>query len=161
MYKLNTNQSKILYDKLKEFRKEFEMNSFGNTAIENKKDTTPVRSIPSIEERLKNIRIRYLSENRKRNTIDSISEGFVYLVENPAWPGWVKVGMTIDYEKRLLSYNSTYDPHNKYSYIDIKWVKNRKEVETELLNLFESKADNRSGEWFKISKPIALQLFKV
>jgi len=159
-YKLNAKQAKELYDMLKEFRKEFENNKYG-TKEETILTGKPVRIVPTLKDRLENIRIRYLSEDRSRSTRDSIPEGFVYLVENPAWPGWVKIGMTMDYEQRLSSYNSAYDPYNKYSYIEINWVKNRRDKEADLLELFENKADDRNGEWFRISKSLAIQLFSI
>ena len=30
--------------------------------------------------------------------------GFVYAITNPSWPGWVKIGMTIDMDARLAAY---------------------------------------------------------
>ena len=37
---------------------------------------------------------------------DQIKEGSVYILGNPAWPDWVKVGMALDAEDRLNNYQT-------------------------------------------------------
>lgn len=40
-------------------------------------------------------------------------EGYVYIIYNPAWDGWYKIGKANDLEKRLRNYQ-TGDPHRAY-----------------------------------------------
>jgi len=36
-----------------------------------------------------------------------VKEGYVYVITNPAWPDWVKIGMAIDAEDRLNGYQTS------------------------------------------------------
>ena len=42
-----------------------------------------------------------------------VTHGFVYVIYNPVWDGWYKIGKTDDLDKRLRSYQ-TGDPHRAY-----------------------------------------------
>jgi hypothetical protein len=97
-------------------------------------------------------RIRQQIEDEKTIVREqsSIKEGFIYLISNPIWNGWIKAGMTTDYESRISTYN-IYDPTNSYSYVDIKWTSDRKYAENHLLNVLSIHSKERKGEWFKIS----------
>ena len=59
----------------------------------------------ALRERLQAIRARYGDEIRVRGEQTAAREGFVYLVTHPCFEGWVKAGMTIDYELRMAAYN--------------------------------------------------------
>lgn len=109
----------------------------------NKKDFTLIEHL---------CRIRTLIEHEGKNGGEqtSIEEGFVYLITNPVWNGWVKVGMTTDYESRLSTYN-IYDPTSSYSFVDIKWTIDRKYAEKHLKNVFSIHSSGVKGEWFKIT----------
>ena len=45
--------------------------------------------------------------------LDSIKEGYVYVITNKAWPDWVKIGMAIDAEDRCNGYQTS-SPHRDY-----------------------------------------------
>jgi len=36
-----------------------------------------------------------------------LEEGYVYIIQNPAWPDWKKIGMTDDLDKRLKQYQTS------------------------------------------------------
>ncbi len=74
----------------------------------------------------------------------SIRAGLVYLIENPAFPEYFKVGLTVDIEKRLLQYQ-TYDPHRKFTVFKYDFVINKFLVEKEILSLKEE--EDGLGEW--------------
>lgn len=101
-------------------------------------------------EHLCKIRKLIEDEGNESGNQTSIEEGFVYLLSNPVWNGWVKIGMTTDYESRLSTYNM-YDPTSSYSFIDIKWTNDRKYAEKHLKNVFLIHSDAVKGEWFKIT----------
>jgi hypothetical protein len=157
-YNLTLPQATEMFKLLTAKVNEFKQNNFGadNTALENAK---PKRVVPTLEQRLTNIRIRYSNEIKQHGEQASIPEGFIYLIKNPAWDGWIKAGMTIDYVRRLGGYNSTYDPHNKYTFVGIKWVINRKDAEASLMTELEAVSANRRGEWFQITEADALTVF--
>ena len=105
----NVNRVKrLLLKKSKEIKKDL-------ISIENKeKIETSIEPIVSDEEflhrKLLDIYSQYETEIRVHGEQTPIKEGFVYIIFNPAYPEWIKAGMTIDYEKRLNVYNQ-YSPH--------------------------------------------------
>lgn len=111
-----------------------------------------------VSEQLLNIRNKYNEEIRVHGEQVSFKEGFVYLISNDAFPGWIKAGMTIDYENRLVQYN-VYDPTSGYKMHTVKWVSNRREKENLLLSELTNKAVSCKGEWFCIDKMIAMEIF--
>lgn len=74
-------------------------------------------------------------------------QGYVYIITNDAWNGWVKVGKSAEENGRLPSYQ-TYSPHRDYKLFTIFSTKNRTKAEKtahkELGNRFE-----QCNEWFK------------
>ena len=156
-YNLTQGQSKEMYDILMSDLQVFRNNHYSNAPkpvlVE------PKRITLSLKDRLDSIRLRYSTEIGKHGEQVKIDEGFIYLVENPSFPGWVKVGMTVDYEKRLKSYNIPNDPHQAFSFIKVRWVENRRKRESEKLELFAEFAEQFRGEWFKIETEQALVLF--
>ena len=78
---------------------------------------------------------------------ESSVEGQVYVIVNPSFPEWVKVGMAIDSEDRLNNYQTS-SPFRDYV-LNYKWnVSDRRaaesEAHTELQKMYE-----RRSEWFK------------
>lgn len=82
-----------------------------------------------------------------------ITEGFVYVISNPAWPGLYKVGMTTNPKRRLAQYQ-TYSPHRDYKLEWFGFFFNRREGEKLLL----SKLENHTHEWVKPSKLVLQEL---
>ena len=87
-------------------------------------------------------------ENYKDNP-----QGQVYIITNPAWEGWVKVGMAVDANDRAGGYQ-TCSPYRDY---EIAYV-----VDTEDRRATEAEAHRRLGdvfeqrnEWFKCDVEIA------
>lgn len=87
------------------------------------------------------------------------NQGFIYLITNPAFCGWVKCGMTTDCANRLKSYNG-YDPRNEFSFAATKPVIDRRKAERSLLQEIALQADLRNGEWFKIDIAKCLAIFE-
>jgi hypothetical protein len=87
---------------------------------------------------------------------ESSVEGQVYVVVNPNFPEWVKVGMAIDSEDRLNNYQTS-SPFRDYV-LNYKWnVSDRRAAEseshTELHKLYE-----RRSELFKCTPEQAQQV---
>lgn len=76
----------------------------------------------------------------------TIDAGLVYLIENPSFPDYYKVGMTLDIKGRLSHYQ-TYDPHRKFTIAHYHLVYNRRLAEKKILNSFS--VDVEKGEWIK------------
>lgn len=120
-------------------------------------------AVPTAEVQLKavleDIRRRYGDEMRQKGEQTSAREGFVYLVTHPCFGGWVKGGMTIDYELRLGMYNTS-DPLSRFEYAELTWAPDRRKAERELLAALQEIADETRGEWSRIDVQDALRVFR-
>ena len=80
---------------------------------------------------------------------NSCREGYVYLITNPAWEGWVKCGMAVDAEDRCSSYN-TGTPYRDYEVLHKVFCQDRFAAEKAAHAYLEDYAIDRRGEWFQI-----------
>lgn len=80
---------------------------------------------------------------------DKHIEGYVYVLSNPAWPEWVKVGMAVDANDRCGSYQTS-SPYRDYVLHHAVASDDRRVAEYEAHTALEKVADSRRGEWFKI-----------
>ncbi len=87
--------------------------------------------------------LMHLKHYRKIPAKD-IKEGILYLIKNPAWPNHTKVGISVDANKRLKSYQ-TYDPHRAYYIQSYEYVLNKYIAEKDVLALYSKNEDK--GEW--------------
>ena len=81
-------------------------------------------------------------------------EGEVYIIVNPAWKGWIKIGMAIDAEDRLKGYQTS-SPLRDFKLKFKKYFDNRRIAEQQAHTLCAKKAIKRKGEWFKVDFKIA------
>ena len=82
--------------------------------------------------------------------LDSIKEGYVYAITNPAWPEWVKIGMAIDADDRCNGYQTS-SPFRDYKLEHTVVTNNRRKAEAEAHREASKIAEEQRGEWFKIS----------
>ena len=82
--------------------------------------------------------------------LDSIKEGYVYAITNPAWPEWVKIGMAIDADDRCNGYQTS-SPLRDYSLEHTVMSNNRRKAEAEAHKAASNIAAEQRGEWFKIN----------
>jgi hypothetical protein len=118
---------------------------------------------PTYSERLKPTAIRYgkkiaginmmklnierteqVSKIKVKSDKTNIKCGIVYLITNESFPGYYKVGITMDLDSRLKTYQ-TYDPFRRFKVEHYNFVSDRVAVEKYLLDKF--KLDISSGEW--------------
>lgn len=76
--------------------------------------------------------------------------GYVYVITNAAWPEWVKVGMAIDADDRLNSYQTS-SPFRDYELQYSVHCKDRRKLEGKAHKAVEAIASDRNNEWFKVS----------
>ena len=74
-------------------------------------------------------------------------EGQVYIITNPNFQDWVKVGMAVDAEDRLNGYQTS-SPFRDYELYKSWLVSDRRSAEAEAHTYLEKTFDRR-GEWFK------------
>ena len=84
-------------------------------------------------------------------------EGEVYAIVNKAWDGWVKIGMAVDAEDRLNSYQTS-SPLRDYVLLHKVFFNNRRTAEAEAHLLADTVAEERRGEWFKMSSYDAVKV---
>lgn len=89
-------------------------------------------------------------ENYEKST-----EGEVYIIYNPAFPGWVKVGMAVDSQDRLKQYQTS-SPHRDYTVVKSYKVPNRREAEAKAHEALTVKGRGRKGEWFYMGSTVAV-----
>lgn len=78
---------------------------------------------------------------------ESSKEGQVYIITNPSFPDWVKVGMAVDANDRLKGYQTS-SPYRDYSLYFKFSVKDRRSAEAACHETL-GKVFIRKGEWFK------------
>ena len=77
-------------------------------------------------------------------------DGYVYVISNPAWRGWYKVGMAVDSQDRCGSYQTS-SPHRDYRLEYSKYFLNRKVAEEIAHDVISEISLDRNGEWFKVN----------
>ena len=92
------------------------------------------------------------------NQIDKTDEGEVYVITNPAWPDWVKVGKAVSTEDRLNGYQTS-SPYRDYQVVTTITVHNRHEEERRMHRMVGERATQRIGEWFKIELDVLIAIF--
>ena len=90
-------------------------------------------------------------ENFKDST-----QGEVYVLTNPAWPEWVKVGMAVDSEDRIKNYQTS-SPFRDYTLVYSYEVDDRRAAESAAHVRLAKECDN-INEWFRLPPPIANEL---
>ena len=57
----------------------------------------------------------------------NLDEGYVYIITNPCWKGWIKVGMAIDAEDRCKQYQTS-SPFRDYKLCYKKYFDDRRRM---------------------------------
>ena len=78
------------------------------------------------------------------------TEGYVYIINNPCWDGWIKVGMAIDAEDRCKQYQTS-SPFRDYKLCYLKHFEDRKSAEQSAHKELKKITDTYNGEWFQTS----------
>ena len=95
-------------------------------------------------------RLKRLARVVSRSVIkqyDTAKDGYVYIISNPIWVGWCKIGMAIDAEDRLNSYQTS-SPFRDYVLDYSKYFSNRRNAEAIAHRNVGKIANKRQGEWF-------------
>jgi len=101
-------------------------------------------------------RLSLLRVKRARNGDSSsgIKEGYVYIITNPAFPGYFKIGSALDVKKRLSQYQ-TYCPKRDFEmpiyYFSMDRYKEERDYHSQLKCL---------GEWYEGDVDFLIKLFK-
>ena len=85
--------------------------------------------------------------------------GDLYILINPSFPGWCKVGKAMDAADRAKNYQ-TASPFRDYSILFKKTFKNRHEIERVAHRILRKHAKDTRGEWFQIPPQRAVMLLE-
>lgn len=77
------------------------------------------------------------------------TRGEVYIITNPAFEGWVKVGMAVDAQDRVKGYQTS-SPFRDFDLVSFVQFDNRREAESAIHKSLSEKYEQRN-EWFKCS----------
>ena len=86
-------------------------------------------------------------------------EGYVYIINNPCWKGWVKIGMAIDAEDRCRQYQTS-SPFRDFKLCYSKYFEDRKKSEQLAHDKLHNISTKRNGEWLKVSVDEAIKLIQ-
>lgn len=100
----------------------------------------------------------------ERTILSTVTEddgsGFIYGIVNEAFPNWVKIGKTIDFEKRLAAYQ-TYSPYQNYKELCRNRVSNRHIAEgVAHRRAADISQVEQSGEWFYLHENDARRIIR-
>ena len=93
---------------------------------------------------------------KTQEVYNQVKEGSVYIMENPAWKGWVKVGMAVDPTDRLKNYQTS-SPFRDYSLLYTYEVNDRRAAESAAHVRLAKECDN-INEWFRLPAAIANEM---
>lgn len=116
-------------------------------------NATATKSNKKFARRLAGRTLVQLNANRGAS-IRSIRAGLLYLIENPAFEDFYKIGITVDIENRLNQYQ-TYDPYRAYKITKYDFVLDKIAAEKFLLS--RKNYEDGLGEW--LLKQKAMDLF--
>ena len=84
----------------------------------------------------------------------SYNTGYLYIITNEAWPGWVKVGITENLQARLHTYQ-TCDPLRRYKLVYSVHHPKYKEAEKKINEVMKHFASEIKNEWYYIDLSMA------
>lgn len=84
----------------------------------------------------------------------SLIIGYLYIIENDAFPGWVKIGTTGNLKKRLQTYQ-TGTPFRNYRIVYSLEHPEYKLAERRLRETMKPFCTDRKNEWYKINMEMA------
>lgn len=100
-------------------------------------------------------------EKRERTRMtkkDSLHTGYIYIVINPAWDGWCKIGKATEINGRLSGYQTS-SPFRDYEvYYSVKVKTTR--IELKIHDKLKKLGIEHNSEWFYIDKEIAVSMIK-
>jgi hypothetical protein len=88
-----------------------------------------------------------------KNARNKHTTGFLYLISNPVYPGYYKVGITKNVEGRLASYQ-TYDPLRRFKVEHYTYCDDIREEERRIIKQFS--VDIKNGEWVKSDNALSI-----
>lgn len=80
--------------------------------------------------------------------------GYLYIITNDAYPGWVKIGTTANLEQRLHVYQ-TGDPFRRYRIVYSLQHPEFRQAEKKIKETMKRFALSIKGEWYEVDLGVA------
>tara|TARA_A100000171_G_scaffold52782_1_gene73035 strand:+ start:6121 stop:6669 length:549 start_codon:yes stop_codon:yes gene_type:complete len=90
---------------------------------------------------------------------DKQPDGYVYILTNPAWSDWIKVGRAVNPKDRCRQFQTS-SPYRDYKMYFKRKFKLNKEAEETAHELLKKESLDFNKEWFKINKEKAKEIIK-
>ena len=90
---------------------------------------------------------------------ETSTEGYVYIIANPSFDGWLKIGMAVDAEDRCNGYQTS-SPHRDYRLLYSRRFDDRRKAETKVMRELKKIVKEHNGEWFKTDRETAQQIIE-
>ncbi len=90
---------------------------------------------------------------------DRCKSGYVYVVSNPAWEGWYKIGKAVDAEDRCNQYQTS-SPLRDYVLEHSRSFADRSTAEKVAHRKSIKKSLDNNGEWFKMNKEDVIKIIE-
>ena len=90
---------------------------------------------------------------------EKTTEGYVYIIANPSFDGWLKIGMAVDAEDRCNGYQTS-SPHRDYRLLYSRRFNDRRKAETKVMRELKKIVKEHNGEWFKTDRNTAQQIIE-
>ena len=103
-----------------------------------------------VTKRIKN-KLKKIAKEGNKNALEAYNktkEGYVYIITNPAWEGWVKIGMAVDAEDRCKAFQTS-SPHRDYQLEYCAYFNNRRLAEDKVHKKMVKISKDNTSEWFK------------
>lgn len=81
------------------------------------------------------------------NNYNKKTEGDVYVITNPAWKNWYKIGKAVDAEDRCKAYQTS-SPHRDYELVKVIPCDDRNRAEILAHRVAEKICVEKRNEWF-------------
>ena len=88
---------------------------------------------------------------------ESSTEGEVYIITNPAWEGWIKIGMAVDAEDRCKQYQTS-SPMRDFKLEYKRPFNDRRGAESQAHKLCANQTKEVHGEWFKLNVSVGKKI---
>ena len=92
-------------------------------------------------------------KSHNKESIEKLSPCFIYIIKNPAWAGYLKIGRASNLDNRLRSYQTS-SPHRDYEIVYSKKIKNPYLIEKH----FELNYVKTKNEWIFEKTDVAIKI---